>query len=40
MHARRITNGWRLRGLRPLRTTRRDRLAAGEAVVVSKVIVR
>ena len=29
-HARRITNGWRLRGLRPLRRTRRGRLGAGE----------
>ena len=37
---RQITNGWRLRGLRPLRRTRRSRVEAGEAVVASKVISR
>ena len=36
----RITNGWRLRGLRPLRRTRRGCKGVGEVIVVSKVIPR
>lgn len=36
----RLTNGWRLRGLRPLWRTRRDAVEAGEVREVSKVFAR
>ena len=40
MVIRQITNGWRLRGLRPLRRTRPGGVEAGQVRVVSNVIAR